>query len=68
MPVAEITLPVQGMTCGHCEKAVTAAIKTRDPAAVVRVDRPAGMVHATTRLPRSELAAAIAEEGYTVTG
>ena len=29
------TLTVQGMTCGHCEKAVTKAIKTLDPAAPV---------------------------------
>ena len=27
------TLTVQGMTCGHCEKAVTTAIKTLDPQA-----------------------------------
>ncbi len=66
MANAEITLQVQGMRCGHCEKAVTAAIKARDPAAEVRVDLPQGMVHAITRLPRAELAALITEEGYQV--
>ena len=29
---------VEGMTCGHCVKAVTQAIKSQDPAAEVTVD------------------------------
>jgi copper chaperone len=58
---------VQGMTCGHCERAVTQAVRTADPAATVAIDRNAGRVEvANTSVPRAVLAAAIAEEGYTV--
>ncbi|HPV23533.1 MAG TPA: heavy-metal-associated domain-containing protein, partial [Casimicrobium sp.] len=32
-------LTVQGMTCGHCEAAVTNAIKNIDPSATVVIDR-----------------------------
>ena len=33
------TFNVQGMTCGHCERAVTQAVKTVDPPAEVRPER-----------------------------
>jgi len=35
---------VQGMTCGHCVRAVTNAIKGEDPAAEVQVDLEKGEV------------------------
>ena len=57
---------VQGMTCGHCEKAVTTAIKTLDPQAEVRIDRSQNLVEVETEQPRDAVAAAISEEGYTV--
>ncbi|HAX21500.1 MAG: heavy-metal-associated domain-containing protein [Hydrogenophaga sp.] len=57
---------VQGMTCGHCEKAVTTAIKTLDPQAEVRIDRSQNLVEVQTEQPREAVAAAISEEGYTV--
>lgn len=57
---------VQGMTCGHCEKAVTQAIKEVDPQAQVRIDRAAGQVEVDSEQARQVLAQAIAEEGYTV--
>ena len=60
------TLTVQGMTCGHCEKAVTTAIKTLDPQAQVRIDRAQNLVEVNTEQPREALAAAIREEGYAV--
>jgi copper chaperone len=63
-----ITLQVQGMTCGHCERAVRTAIQARDPAAEVRIERARGVVQAHTVLARSALVAAIAEEGYQVSG
>ena len=56
---------VQGMTCGHCEKAVTTAIKTLDPQAEVRIDRSQNLVEVQTEQPRDAVAAAISEEGYT---
>ena len=58
---------VQGMTCGHCEKAVTTAIKTLDPQAQVRIDRANDRVEVDTEQARDAVATAIQEEGYTVT-
>ena len=63
---AQQTFQVQGMTCGHCERAVTQAIKSVDPQAEVRIDRAAGRVEVQSQQPRDKLAAAIAEEGYEV--
>jgi copper chaperone len=57
---------VQGMTCGHCEKAVTTAIKLVDPQAQVTIDRTQNRVEVTTTQAREAVAAAIREEGYQV--
>ncbi len=63
-----ITLKVEGMTCGHCVKAVTGAIQALDPKAQVTVDLPTGTLQAETALGRDRLAAAVVEEGYKVVG
>ncbi len=60
------TFDVKGMTCGHCERAVTQAVKAVDPAAEVKIDRAAGKVEVQTQQPREAIAHAIAEEGYAV--
>lgn len=60
------TFEVSGMTCGHCEKAVTRAIKQLDPQAEVKIDRNHNQVEVQSQQPREALAKAIAEEGYTV--
>ncbi len=58
---------VQGMTCGHCERAVTQAVQGVDPAASVHIDRTSGQVHVEhSSADRAALAAAISEEGYRV--
>ncbi|NMM76984.1 heavy metal transport/detoxification protein [Acidovorax sp. SRB_14] len=57
---------VQGMTCGHCERAVTQAVQELDPHAVVQIDRAHNRVDIDSPQPREALAAAIAEEGYQV--
>jgi copper chaperone len=57
---------VQGMTCQHCVRAVTQAIKQIDPAAEVQVDLAAAKVSVDSTLARDRIAAAIQEEGYTV--
>ncbi len=62
------TFSVSGMTCGHCEKAVTRAIQQCDPQADVRIDREQGRVDVVSRQPREELARAIKASGYTVAG
>ena len=60
------TFTVTGMTCGHCEKAVTRALKQTDPQAEVTSDRAQNKVDVTSTAPREKLAAAIVEEGYAV--
>jgi len=57
---------VQGMTCGHCERAVTQAVLQLDPAAQVRIERTSGAVEVASDQPRAALAQAITEEGYRV--
>ena len=60
------TFTVTGMTCGHCEKAVTRAIQQVDPLAQVQIDRVQNRVEVDSARPRETLAHAIAEEGYGV--
>ncbi len=60
------TFEVTGMTCGHCEKAVTRAVKQLDPQAEVKIDRSANKVEVASAQSRELLAKAIAEEGYAV--
>lgn len=57
---------VQGMTCGHCVRAVTQAVQDQDPAAQVRVDLSQGQVSVHSDLPRERVAQLIESEGYTV--
>ena len=60
------TFNVQGMTCGHCEKAVTRALKQLDPQAEVKIDRATSKVEVDSSQARDALAKAIADEGYVV--
>lgn len=55
---------VQGMTCGHCVKAVTSAIKDQDPSAIVQVDLPTGEVIVESDLAAQQIIGLIGEEGY----
>ncbi|MDZ4326263.1 MAG: cation transporter [Pseudomonas sp.] len=57
---------VQGMSCGHCVKAITQALQARDPAASVRIDLAAKEVGVESALTADEVIAAIREEGYEV--
>lgn len=57
---------VTGMTCGHCEKAVTRALQQVDPQARVQIDRVQNKVQVESTQSRETLAQAIAEEGYAV--
>ena len=61
-----VTINVQGMTCGHCEKAVRQALLAVDPEASVQIDRTSGDVKVQSTATHDALAAAIQEEGYTV--
>lgn len=57
---------VEGMTCGHCEKAVTKALLALDPQARIVIDRTANRVEVDSTQDRTALAQAIADEGYRV--
>ena len=57
---------VTGMTCGHCEKAVTKAIQKQDPQALVLIQRDLNLVRIESTEPRETLRLAIVEEGYAV--
>ncbi len=62
----EYQFNVQGMTCGHCEKAVMQALKSVDPQVTVEIDRPLQTVTVNSSKDRDTLVAAITEEGYQV--
>lgn len=60
------TFNVQGMTCAHCERAVTNAIQSLDAQARVRVDRQSGVVEVEGDLGEAAIRKAIEQEGYQV--
>jgi len=57
---------VTGMTCGHCEKAVTKAVQKQDPGAQVLIRRDHNLVQVQSTKEREALRQAIVEEGYAV--
>ncbi len=59
-------LNVEGMSCGHCERAVTEAIKRVDPKAQVKIDLASGRVEVESDVSLEVIASAVVEEGYAV--
>ncbi|WP_448952410.1 heavy-metal-associated domain-containing protein [Labrys neptuniae] len=59
-----ITLKVPEMSCGHCVKAITGAVKTVDPGASVEIDLGAQRVTIKSAVDEARLRAAIADAGY----
>lgn len=55
---------VEGMTCGHCVRAVTQAVQSKDSSASVKVDLAAKEVGVESRLSAEEVISLITEEGY----
>jgi copper chaperone len=62
----EHLLTVSGMSCGHCERAITQALQQLDPQAKVDIDRLRSSVRVDSSQPRDRLVQAITEEGYAV--
>jgi copper chaperone len=58
----EMTLPT--MTCGHCVKAVTAAVQQVDAEARVQIDLPTHSVRIESAVPAERFERALADEGY----
>ncbi len=57
---------VTGMTCEHCTRAVTDAVRSVDPGAAVSVDLGASRLTVENgQAPASRIAEAVAAEGYT---
>jgi copper chaperone len=55
---------VEGMTCGHCEKAVIRAVRTVDPDARVTVGRSEDRVAVDSAADPDPVRRAIEAEGY----
>lgn len=55
---------VQGMSCGHCVRVVSAALLALDADAQVDVDLAGGEVRVESRLSAEQVLAALREEGY----
>ncbi len=68
--MAEFELMVTGMTCEHCEHAVTTQLTAIVGLEVVSADAETGRVRIThpTPLDRDAVADAIAEAGYSLAG
>lgn len=60
------TFNVTGMTCAHCERAVTQAIQSKDGDAKVDIDLESGVVQVESKLDEATVREAIEEEGYQV--
>lgn len=59
---------VDGMSCAHCERAITQALRAIDPQALVTVDIVGGTVAFEGAISTGQARAAIEDEGYTVIG
>jgi copper chaperone len=69
MEMRMLELKVEGMTCGHCARAVTQAVHAVAPLLDVAVDLQQGLVKIDakdTAIPTDALIKAIEEEGYKV--
>ena len=60
------TFAVTGMTCSHCERAITEEVSAVEGGDSVAVDLVAGTVTVTVTAPvdRADIAAAVDEAGY----
>lgn len=59
-------LSIQKMTCGHCIRSVTSAVRAIDPNASVAVDLANGTAHVAGHIDAETAAQSIREQGYTV--
>jgi len=59
-----LSFEIPAMSCGHCVRAVTEALKAADPAGQVQADPATKQVSVQSQLPREAVAAVRAEAGY----
>jgi copper chaperone len=55
---------IPNMSCGHCVRAITEAVKAADPQADVKTDLPTHQVQVESTAPREALVAQLTEAGY----
>ena len=55
---------IPAMSCGHCVRAITEAVKVADPAGQVTVDLATKHVTVQSTQTRDAMAAALTEAGY----
>ena len=60
-----LSFEIPDMTCGHCVRTVTEAVKAADPAAEVQIDLPTHRVQVQTGVTRETVVARLVEAGYT---
>ncbi|HZV65669.1 MAG TPA: heavy-metal-associated domain-containing protein [Telluria sp.] len=63
-----ITLSIPNISCGHCARAIKAAVLELDPAAVVEIDIDARTAAIDTTADAARLRERLAAEGYPVAG
>jgi copper chaperone CopZ len=66
----ETTYQIQGMTCGHCEQAVSAELSRLAGVQAVAADATTGTARVTSDapLPVDEVRVAVDEAGYELVG
>jgi len=63
-PTTPQSFEIPAMTCGHCVRAITEAVKAVDPQAELSADLAAHRVQVSSSAPRAALVASLAEAGY----
>jgi copper chaperone len=61
-----VVLKIDGMTCGHCVKAVSSALEQIPGVRAVRVDLERGQAEIDGSAELAQLIKAVREEGYDV--
>ena len=65
LPIMSTELNITGMTCGHCQTAVTKALRTVPGVQNAQVDLQTGRAIVEGQPDLQALLAAVREEGYT---
>ena len=60
-----LSFEIPNMTCGHCVRSVTEAVKAADPAAELQIDLPTHRVQVQTSAAREAVVARLVQAGYT---
>mgnify|MGYP002148598465 CR=1 FL=1 len=59
-----IELQIPDLSCGHCVRAITEAVKAADPQADVKTDLATHQVQVQSSAPREAVVAQLTEAGY----